>query len=208
MKVTLYLPYYDYNDGDFDVSNDYYKSNEDYFNAMQQNVQQTRSAVIDSMSNYMNGGSMRDYQTSDGQTYRFGQQTSQNEDKVAYMQCEATLYNEEGKDEKVDEFIEDYVSNDVQLYILNLDLDSSEEDFEQRLICGQLNTITSKSILILRVMTGILDNEPKRNIKLKFINNANEEKFAELVNCKIMEKQGMNIYVVLAEEIKLIEKIQ
>lgn len=208
MKVTLYLPYYDYNDGDFDVSNDYYKSNEDYFNAMQQNVQQTRGAVIDSMSNYMNGGSMRDYQTSDGQTYRFGQQTSQNEDKVAYAQCEATLYNEEGKDEKVDEFIEDYVSNDVQLYILNLDLDSSEEDFEQEI---NLWTTEHNNIQKYSEIKGddwILDNEPKRNIKLKFINNANEEKFAELVNCKIMEKQGMNIYVVLAEEIKLIDKIQ
>jgi hypothetical protein len=54
----------------------------------------------------------------------------------------------------------------------------------------------------------VLDNEPKRNIKLKFTNNANEEKFAILVNCKIMEKQNMNIYVILAEEINLIDKIQ
>ena len=208
MKVTLYLPYYDYNDGDFDVKNDYYKSNEDYFNAMQQNVQQTRGAVINSMSNYVNGGSIRDYQTSDGQTYRYGQQASQNEDKVAYAQCEAILYNEEGKDEKVDEFIEDYVSNDVQLYILNLDLDSSEEDFEQEI---NLWTTEHNNIQKYSNVKGddwVLDNEPKRNIKLKFTNNANEEKFAELVNCKIMEKQGMNIYVVLAEEIKLIEKIQ
>ena len=206
MKVTLYLPYYDYNDGDFDVSNDYYKSNEDYFNAIQQNVQQTRGAIMNSMYNQVNGSTVTAYHSSNGQTYRFGQRASQNEDKVSYAQCEATLYNEGGKEETVDEFISDYVSDDVQLYILRLDLDTSEEDFEQEI---NLWTTEHNKIQKYAKFKGddwTLDNEPKRNIKLKFTNNANEEKNAELVNCKIMEKQGMNIYVLLVEEIKLIDK--
>ena len=37
---------------------------------------------------------------------------------------------------------------------------------------------------------------------------SDRQKFAELVNCKIMERQGLNIYVVLAEDVKLINKIK
>lgn len=74
MQAILYLPYYDYNDEAFDVGNDYYKNNSDYVNAMQQNFQATNNAVANKMANYINGQSVSDYQSIDGQTYRFAKQ--------------------------------------------------------------------------------------------------------------------------------------
>lgn len=207
MKVTLSLPYYDYNDGDFDVNNDYYKSNEDYFNAIEKNVQQTRETIIEGMSNYVNGGPITEFQGLNGQTYKFDAKTAQNEEKVAYAQCEAVIYDEEGKAKTVDGFIDDYVSKDIQLYVFRLDLDSCDEEFEQ-----EVNLWVNEHNNIQKFIKGkgedwVFENEPKRTIRVKFMNNANEEKFAELINCKIMENQRMDIYVVLVEEIKLIDKL-
>lgn len=210
MKVTTYLPYYDYNDGDFDVNNDYYKSNDDYFNAMQRNVEQTRNAVTNGMVNYLNNGSVSEFKSSDGQTYRFGQKTSQTQEKVAYSKCEAIVYGEDGKEKDVDSIISDCVSKDVQLYILKFDLDTSEEDFEQELNLWSIEhkriEEASKRIKINKDKWQ-LDNEPQRNIRISFKNKANEEKYAEMVNCKIVEKPNGNTYIIISEEINLIDKI-
>jgi len=208
MKVKLYMPFYDYNDGDFDTDENFYKNDAEYFNAMQKSVEQTSRAVEAGMNNYMNGGSVGGYKSSDGQTYRFANKTSVSEDKVSYAECDAVLYGEDGNDRSVDDFIADYVSKDVQLYILKLDLDTSDEDFEQEINLWDIEHKKIQNYTKIKGEDWVFDNEPKRNIKLKFTNNANEEKFAILVNCKIMEKQNMNIYIILAEEINLIDKIQ
>ena len=206
MNITVYLPYYEYNDNDFEVDKDYYKSNDEYFNAIRENIQSTRNDVIQGMNNYMNNGSVKAYKDEYGQTYRYANKEREGEDKVAYSKCEALIYDSNGKEETVDNFISDYVSKEMQLYVFKFNLDTSDEEFEQ-----ELNLWTTEHNKIQkyneRDEDWVFENEPIRNIKIKFTNNANEEKYAELVNCKLMEKQSLNIYVVLVEEIKLIDKI-
>lgn len=208
MKIKLYLPFYDYNDSDFEINNDYYKSNEDYFNAVEQNLKQTRNAVMNGMSNYVNGGSLRGYQSTNGQVYAFGGKAQNTQEKVSYAECEAMLYNDNGKDESIDDFIKNYVSQNSQIYILNLNLDNCDEDFEQELNLWFKEHENLQKYGNERGNKWILDNEPVRQIKVKFTNNANEEKYAEFVNSKIIEKQGMNIYILLVQKINLIDKIQ
>lgn len=206
MQAILYLPYYDYNDEAFDVGDNYYKNNSDYVNAMQQNFQATNNAVANKMANYINGQSVSDYQSIDGQTYRFAKTSQDSEEKASYSECECIVYGEDGKDKTIDDFVSECVSNDVQLYVLKLNFDTIGDEFEEELILW-----TNEHNGLKRFSNDedwIFENEPKRNLKLKFINKANEEKFAELVNCKIMERQGLNIYVVLAEDVKLINKIK
>lgn len=206
MNITVYLPYYEYNDNDFEVDKDYYKSNDEYFNAIRENIQSTRNDVIQGMNNYMNNGSVKAYKDEYGQTYRYANKEHENEDKVAYSKCEALIYDSNGKEETVDNFISDYVSKEMQLYVFKFNLDTADEEFEQ-----EVNLWTTEHNKIQkyneRDEDWVFENEPIRNIKIKFTNNANEEKYAELVNCKLMEKQSLNIYVVLVEEIKLIDKI-
>lgn len=206
MNITVYLPYYEYNDNDFEVDKDYYKSNDEYFNAIRENIQSTRNDVIQGMNNYMNNGSVKAYKDEYGQTYRYTNKERESEDKVAYSKCEALIYDSNGKEETVDNFISDYVSKEMQLYVFKFNLDTADEEFEQ-----EVNLWTTEHNKIQkyneRDEDWVFENEPIRNIKIKFTNNANEEKYAELVNCKLMEKQSLNIYVVLVEEIKLIDKI-
>lgn len=206
MNITVYLPYYEYNDNDFEVDKDYYKSNDEYFNAIRENIQSTRNDVIQGMNNYMNNGSVKAYKDEYGQTYRYTNKERESEDKVAYSKCEALIYDSNGKEETVDNFISDYVSKEMQLYVFKFNLDTADEEFEQEV--NLWNTEHNKlQKYNERDEDWVFENEPIRNIKIKFTNNANEEKYAELVNCKLMEKQSLNIYVVLVEEIKLIDKI-
>lgn len=207
MNVTIYFPYYEYNDNDFSVDDNYYKSNEEYFNAIKENIQNTRNDVIQGMNNYMNNGSIKTYKALDGETYRYNDKRRESEEKVAYSKCEALIYNEDGKEVSVDDFISDYVSKEMKLYVFKLNLDSAEEEFEQELNLWSTEHSNIQKYNNSKNEDWVFENEPIRNIRIKFINNANEEKYAELVNCKLMEKQGFNIYVVLSEQIKLIDKI-
>ena len=52
----------------------------------------------------------------------------------------------------------------------------------------------------------VLQNEPKRNVKICFKNNANKDIYAELVNCKIIERVKVGEYIILVEKINLIDK--
>jgi hypothetical protein len=210
MKTTLYLPYFKgIEEDDFAVSNNYYKDENDYANAMRNNFNMTNAAVANGMNNYMNGSSINTYQSTDGQYYRFGGNNAQqtNDNDIAYAKCESIMCGEDGNDEDIDKFIAEYVSKDVQLYIFKLNLDTADEEFEQELNLWFNEHSSIQRYSNVKGDAWILENEPKRNLRLKFINKANEEKYAELVNCKIMEKQGMNIYVILTEEINLIDKI-
>lgn len=207
MNVTIYFPYYEYNDNDFSVDDNYYKSNEDYFNAIKENIQNTRNDVIQGMNNYMNNGFIKTYKALDGETYRYNDKSHESEEKVGYSKCEALIYNEDGKEVSVDDFISDYVSKEMKLYVFKLNLDSAEEEFEQELNLWSTEHNNIQKYNNSKNEDWVFENEPIRNIRIKFINNANEEKYAELVNCKLMEKQGFNIYVVLSEQIKLMDKI-
>ena len=50
-------------------------------------------------------------------------------------------------------------------------------------------------------------NEPKRNVKVHFVNNANEDLYAILENCKIMDIVDDNSMILYIEKFKLIDNI-
>ena len=130
MKVTLYLPYYDYNDGEFDADESYYGEGE-YTNAVYDDYMRNKDIVENTMYQYKNGS--RDVFTgSDGKTYKFGANSQQKDDKVAYSSCEASLYNEDGEDESVDGLIQKFATQGDFVEMLELDMDTSEEDFKQQ----------------------------------------------------------------------------
>ena len=107
MEVTLYLPYYDYNDEGFDVNEDFYKDSDEYVKAVSDEYDKNKDIVFNSMMDAKNGsGSL--LRSTDDKTYVFSTKTSQSEEKVVYTSSKSTLYNDEGKEETVDKLITHY----------------------------------------------------------------------------------------------------
>ena len=203
MKVTLFLPYYDYNDGNFDVSNDYY-SEDEYSNAMSKNFNESKDIVYNSVLAAKNGtGSL--VQGSDGHTYKFGQKTSQSEDKVAFSKCEGILSDISGEEDTVDSIISKFASQKQFLEIIDFDLDTSEEEFETEL---SLWTREHNSINKYKDQLGedwVLAKEPKRNLKVHFKNKANQDTYAIFEDCRIMDIMDKTSFVLFVEKISLVD---
>lgn len=205
MEVTLYLPYYDYNDGAFDVNDDYYDKDE-YINAVSSEYNKNKDIIYNSVMDAKNGvGSL--LQGGDGQTYTFGQKTSQSEDKVAYSKCNGILYDIEGNKETVDGFIEKFAAQKQFLEVVEFDLDTVEEEFETEVSLWVKEHNNINSYVDKLGEDWVLAKEPKRNIKLQFKNNANQDVFAVLEDCKIMDIIEDNSFILFVERITLIDNI-
>ena len=205
MEVTLYLPYYDYNDGAFDVDSNYYDE-EEYIKAVSNEYNKNKDVVFNSVMDAKNGsGSL--LMGTDGQTYKFGAQNQQSEDKVAYSSCNGTLYDDKGNDETVDGIITHFAKQKPFLEMIEFDMDSSEEEFETEvsLWMKEHNGINQYKDFKGEEWTWV--NEPKRNLKMHFKNNANEDIYAILENCKIMDILEDGTLIVFIEKIRLIDNI-
>jgi len=205
MEVTLYLPYYDYNDGAFDVDNAYYNE-EEYAKAMSDEYNKNKDIVYNSMMDFKNG-SRGLFEGTDGKVYKFGQKTSQNEEKVAYSPCNGKLYDVGGQEETVDGLIEKFAKQKQFLEIVSFDMDTSEEEFESELSLWvrEHNKINKYGEKLGE--DWVLAKEPKRNLKLQFKNNANEDVCAVFVDCRIMDVASDGAFVLFIEKMTLIDKI-
>lgn len=204
MEVTLYMPYYDYNDGAFDVNSDYY-SDEEYIKAVSSEYNKNKDIVYNSMMNYNNGtGSLIG---SDGQTYKFGSDTSQKEDKIAYSSCKGIVYDENGNDDNVDNLITHFVDQKPFIEMFEFDDTSSEEEFisEISLWVKEHNAINKYKDFKGEEWAWI--KEPKRNVKMHFVNKAGEDLYAILENCKIMDIVDDNSMIVFIEKLRLIDNL-
>lgn len=205
MEVTLYLPYYDYNDGAFDVDNNYYDE-EEYIKAVSNEYNKNKDVVFNSIMDAKNGsGSL--LMGTDGQTYKFGAQSQQSEDKVAYSSCNGTLYDEKGNDETVDGIITHFAKQKPFLEMIEFDMDSSEEEFETEVSLWMKEHNGINQYKDFKGEEWVWINEPKRNVKMHFKNNANEDIYAILENCKIMDILEDGTLIVFIEKIRLIDNI-
>ena len=206
MEVTLYLPYYDYNDSAFDADSNYY-SEEEYIKAMSKEYKKNKDIVYNSMIDYNNGsGSL--VQGIDGQTYKFGAKTPQNEEKVAYSASDGELYDENGESDTVDNLITHFVDMKPFVEMMEFDDSSCEEEFitEVSLWFREHNSINKYKDFKGEEWTWV--NEPKRNIKIKFKNKANEILHGVLENCKIMDIVDGKTAIVLVERFRLIDSLE
>ena len=205
MKVTLYLPYYDYNDDVFNVNDKYYGDGE-YANAIADEFNKNKDIVYNSMLDY-NNGARNAFVGSDGQTYKLGQKTSQNEDKVAYASCEGVIYNEDGETDNVDLLIGHFAKQESFVEMVEFDMDTPEEEFETELSLWTKEHTSINKYKPLRGEEWAWGNEPKRNVKISFKNKANETIYAVLEDCKIMDIVDRNMYILFVDKISLIDKI-
>jgi hypothetical protein len=203
MELTLYLPYYEYNDKSFDVSGDYYKSDE-YINKIKEEDTKNKDLVYKSILN-LKEGSQSVFMGRDGQTYKFAEKASQNEEKVAYSSCNGIVYSDDGNDLNVDGLITNFVGQKPFVCLLELDMDSFEEEFESELYLWLKEHKNIQRYNEKFDEEWVWKNEPKRNIKIRFLNNANETIYGMLENCKIMDIIESNMFIIYVERLNLID---
>jgi len=204
MEATLYLPYYDYNDGAFDVSNDYYKGDE-YAKAMASEYNMNKDVVFNSILESKND-SRSLLQGSDGNLYKLGSTTSQGIEKVAYSSCKCVLYNTDGKDETVDGLITHFARQEPFVEMIEFDVDTSEEEFESEIALWKREHSGINKYKEYKGEEWSWMNEPKRDIRMHFKNNGNEDLYSVLENCKIMDIMEDGSIVIFVERLRIIDK--
>ena len=101
-------------------------------NAITEEYERNKDVVTNPILDMIDGSGTL-YSGVDGNTYTFGQKTPQMEEKYSYTKCDCTIFNENGQDESVDDIISKLVSQEPIVYMVELDRDTSDEEFEEEL---------------------------------------------------------------------------
>jgi len=174
MKCTLFLPYYGFNDADSNLD-DFYKDSDAYIQALN-NYSMTETQMME---------------------------TKSKQDDVQYAKCECTLYDSDNNEMTVDKLVSYYDSNKLIMLMVELDLDTEEEEFDSELN-GWVNE--HKRLDMADIMKTLDEGErfaiePKRDVKLTFNNLANKETYCTLVNTMLFEKIDSVHYVFIVDKI-------
>lgn len=201
MNVTFYLPFYKYSDTAFDMADNALEG-VDYANKLREEYEKTKHGV----DAYMHGD-VNSYRGTNGQTYVFGQKNTSNDDYkyINYSSCDGKLLNINGELENVDDLISHFSKQEMFISKFILDMNDCQEEFESEIYLwikehNNIQKYASKG------EDWVLMNEPKRNVRVIFNNKANENVYAEFVNCKIIENIRVGEMTILVEKIKLIDK--
>ena len=202
MDITLYLEcekeeYLDNNYENYYTENSYVKALEDSYN-------QTKDAIYESMNNGFTDV-LKQRNNSLNTFNMFNNKSSVINEKHHYTTCNASLYNENGESENTDSLVKYMLDEDVFICIIDVKLDSSEEEFETefKMWVNTHDKINSSNTND----EWKLANEPKRDLKIKFTNNINTDSFALLQNCKIIDYINGKGYAILIERISFIKDI-
>lgn len=200
MNTTLYLPYINYENIQFQANNDYYTSKEEYSKTLENDYYMNKDVIYNKM-NAWNSGSVDliNKSTINSQSFH----NNNDDDDVKYSKCEVLLYNENYEEETIDSIINYFNENDVFILIIKFNFDTMDEEFEEDL---KLWFRTHQNINNIKEADDDwkFTNQPIRNFKFNFINKFNTQTNGELLNCKLIQQMDNNTYVVLVEKINFI----
>ena len=202
MNVTLYIKLEGFDDGDFDMSNDYYKSDDDFFDAMDKENRKYSGVTKDALWHI----SMKNNK----KTANFGSLSNSSKNaKENNYKSEALLLDENGNDETVDNLISNALSQDVVVNIIKFNRDAMDEEFEEdyNFWIEEHENLNNPKYKDALGEEKVWLNEPTRTFYVEFLNKANETKYVRFENCKILDKGDEDEYAILAEKISLIENI-
>ena len=203
MEAKIYLQYVSYDDNLFSTSDDYYKDENAYMNAITEEYERNKDVVTNSILDMIDGSGGL-YSGVDGNTYTFGQKTPQMEEKYSYTKCDCTIFNENGENESVDNIISKLVSQQPTVYMIELDRDTSDEEFEEEL---RMWTNDHNGINQYKSFKGddwAWANEPVRNIKISFKNKNDETVNMMLCDCRILDIINDSSYILYIERMEMI----
>jgi hypothetical protein len=194
MKINVHILIESFDDGDFDVSNTYYKSDEEYFSKMRAEEQMYSNVAYDVVNNL---GS-----NSKGKTASFQLKNIYENDNAKYFSCPAEIYDADHNDETVDNIITYCVNNDVVINIIAFNMEEMCDEFYENIRFWESDHVEINKHINELGEDKVWKNEPLRNLKIEFVNKANETKFANLINCRILEINN-NEFTILSERFEL-----
>lgn len=171
MEGTIFLQYYNYNDDNFELK-DYFKDSQSYIDALQN--------FATSDTNFM--------------------QVNKKEDEVQYAKCQCKIYDENNAPLDIDTFVSYYNTTEMIMFVLELNLDSEDEEFDMELKEWVENHERLDKVPNLDEDKRFL-LEPKRDLKFIFNNKENKETYALLSNTMIIEKLDIQHYVVVVDKV-------
>jgi len=190
MKVKLLLPYNQYDDEDFESS--YNMSNDEFFSRLEKEESVSQNIAYDYVnmdrSRYRNAAS-------------FNQGVPQRDAKLRFSSSQAVLKHDGGTELTIDELVHECVNQDVGALIIEIDLDSIEEEFESELKMwldehDSINSYESKL-----GEDWVFEHEPSKNIKVEYLNKANEVQYCDIINCRIVEKTSSSTFAIVYDKI-------
>lgn len=198
MKVKLSMPYTGSEIETYQVQDDYYKGNE-YIDALQAEYGRSSAAVaqiFDSTSNNIDDN-QNTAETQVSEKYI-------NSVKIKhYVECNAIMMNDNLQEETIDDIINKLAMQQPMSAVFKLELDHASDDFIDE---WQLWNIEHSKLQTLIDKFGeewVLLHEPLRNLKITFLNKANESVTLEMCNCRIIGKLNIDTFIIFAMEIQL-----
>lgn len=199
MIAKLYIPYYGYNESANDIENAFDRDG-GYISALMDEYNKSKDIVYNAVKDgTLMAGSPKDY--------KFGQRSSEQDDKVSFIGCKCKLFNDEMGDESVDGIVTHFAKQESFMCVAYLDLDEIDEDYESELSLW-INEHNNVNKYAEKMGDDwVLANEPTKDLKMSFINNANEEIKCLLRGCRIIDVIEKGQLVLFIKNLTIIDEI-
>ena len=201
MLFTLFIPYQSSNFVDNNQMEGYYKSEDDYINALRAEEEANGSVIFNAMAS----GAF------DSSTYYggFGEKrniTHNIVENIAYAKADCTLYSPNGAmPESVDSMIDKFAEQKEFLVTINFNMASMDGEFEEEL--REWNTETYNILKYSQKMGNewVDKNIPRRDLRLSFLNKSGKLVKFVLEGSGIEEKITNNRYLLYVKKMSILK---
>jgi hypothetical protein len=197
------MPYATYEQSDVDLSN-YYKTPQDYMNAIQHEDDMYAGAINAAMAGGVMDGSNAYYNGYNGRNNRNAMQDDGK--NISYAKAICTLYSPNGASpETVDTIIDKFASQSEFLVMANIIESSMDTEFYEEFKQWQVET---KNILDLAPKKGMDFVEqfiPRRTLRISFLNKSNKEVRFTLEDAEIEERVSKNRYILYVKRMQILK---
>lgn len=201
MLFTLFIPYQPSNFVDNKQMEGYYKSEDDYINALRAEEAANGSVIFNAMAS----GAF------DSSTYYggFGEKrniTHNIVENIAYAKADCTLYSPNGAmPESVDSMIDKFAEQKEFLVTINFNMASMDGEFEEEL--REWNTETYNILKYSQKLGSewVDKNIPRRDLRLSFLNKSGKLVKFVLEGSEIEEKITNNRYLLYVKKMSILK---
>lgn len=195
MEAKILIEYTVIQDANSHTYDDYYKDGE-YVKALYDDYNKTKDAVSQLMAN----NSV--HRKSDA-PFRKGSNNHTKTFKTLYTECPITIYNEHYQEESVDELIKKMLEPTAHVEIFAIHIAEADEEFLTEWTLWATEHKKISEYAKTQDEEWGLTHEPIRNLKLKFINHANNEVEINLQCCRLLDIMKENTFIVYIANMSL-----
>lgn len=201
MLFTLFIPYQSSNFDDNKQMENYYKSEDDYINALRAEEAANGSVIFNAMAS--NGLGSSTYYGGFGEKRNISNNITEN---IAYAKADCTLYSPNGAmAESVDSMIDKFAAQNEFLVTVNFNMASMDGEFEEEL--REWNTETHNILKYSKKMGDrwVDKNIPRRDLRLSFLNKSGKLVKFVLEGSEIEEKITNNRYLLYVRKMSILK---